>query len=134
MAEIIVLADDEPDLRAIYAEVLRRGDYEVYEASDGAEALRMVARHRPDLLILDVWMPGVNGFEVLDQLRHDPEASTLKVVMFSNLSDGETRLEGYSGGVVDFWVKGMTVEDLLARVRRVLAPADCDANPVGDPA
>lgn len=133
MSAIIVLADDEPDLRAIYAEVLRRGGYEVFEASDGAEAIEMVETHGPDLLILDVWMPGVNGFEVLDQLRHDPGATTLKVVMFSNLSDGETRLEGYSAGVTDYWVKGMTIEELLNRVREILSPEDRGVNPVGDP-
>lgn len=121
MAAIIVLADDEPDLRAIYAEVLRREGYEVWEAADGREALALVEEHRPDLLLLDVWMPSVNGFEVLERLRHDPAATTLKVVMLSNLGDAETRLEGYSAGVADYWIKGLSLDDLCARVRRTLA-------------
>lgn len=122
MGAVIVLADDEAELRAVYAEALRLDGYEVWEAGDGAEALAMVARHRPDLLILDVWMPGVNGFEVLDRLRHDPNATTLKVVMFSNVGDADSRLEGFAAGVADYWVKGLSLDDLGGRVRETLAP------------
>ena len=129
----IVLADDEPDLRALYAEVLRRDGYEVWEAVDGREALAMVAGHRPDLLILDVWMPDLNGFEVLDRLRYDPEATTLKVVMLSNLSDAETRLEGYSAGAADYWVKGLSVDDFCTRVRRALTETGCSPSSMQDP-
>lgn len=137
MSAIIVLADDEADLRSLYAEVLRREGYLVFEARDGAEALELVAEKQPDLLLLDVWMPSVNGFEVLERLRDDPRANTLKVVMLSNLGDADTRLEGYSAGVCDYWVKGLALEDLTARVRKVLVgtgllegsdpPAVCDA-------
>jgi len=132
VAALIVLADDEPDLRAIYAEVLRRDGHEVWEAADGREAVDLVAEHRPDLLLLDVWMPEVNGFEVLDQLRQDPMSNTLKVIMLSNLSDADTRLEGYSAGVSDYWVKGLALDDLCGRVRQALATAA--AGPVGEPA
>jgi DNA-binding response OmpR family regulator len=120
VASSIVLADDDPDLRVLYAEVLRRAGYLVLEARDGDEALALVAAERPELLLLDVWMPGVNGFEVLDRLRNDASATTLKVVMLSNLSDADTRLEGYSAGVADYWVKGLSVEDFREKVRRVL--------------
>lgn len=121
MGAIIVVADDEPDLRAIYAEMLRREGYEVWEARDGEEALGLVAARGPDLMILDVWMPGLNGFEVLDRLRHDPGATRLKVVMLSNLGDADSCLEGFAGGVVDYWVKGLPLEEFLVRVRQVLA-------------
>jgi len=131
---IIVLADDESDLRTVYAEVLRRAGHEILEACDGREALEQVAAHRPDLLLLDVWMPVLNGFEVLDRLRDEPLATTLKVVMLSNLGDGETRLEGFSAGVSDYWVKGLALDDLLDRVHRTLATEVVGADPVGDPA
>jgi CheY-like chemotaxis protein len=101
MGAIIVVADDEPDLRAIFTEVLRRDGHEVFEAADGREAIALVLSQQPDLLILDVWMPGINGFEVLDRLRHDPLATTLKVIMLSNLGDADSQLEGFSGGVFD---------------------------------
>jgi CheY-like chemotaxis protein len=120
---IIVLADDEPDLRAVFCEVLRRDGYEVWEACDGREALAMIAEHRPDLLILDVWMPVVNGFEVLDLLRDDPGSPALKVVILSNLGDADSRLEGFSAGVLDYWVKGLPLDEFRDRIRRVIATA-----------
>ena len=84
MGELIVLADDDAELRSIYAEVLRREGHEVHEASDGAEAIALMRACRPSLVLLDVWMPVVNGFEVLDRLRGEPTLSTTKVVMLSN--------------------------------------------------
>lgn len=120
MGATIVLADDEADLRTIYATCLRGAGFEVWEAADGREALAMVAAHRPALLILDVWMPVLNGLEVLDLLRHDPLSGTMKVVMLSNLGDSDTRLEGFSVGVTDYWVKGLSLVELCRRVREVL--------------
>ena len=121
MGTIIVLADDEADLRAVYAECLRHAGYEVREAADGREALRLVADCWPALLILDVWMPDVNGFEVLDRLRFEPCATTLKVVMLTNLADADALLEGFSGGLADYWIKGLSLDEFLRRVRGVLA-------------
>jgi DNA-binding response OmpR family regulator len=121
MGAVIVLADDEPDLRTIYATCLRDAGHEVWEASDGAEAVALIAKARPVLLILDVWMPGLNGFEVMDRLRHDPLSANLKVVMLSNLGDSDTRFEGFSEGVADYWVKGLSLSDFLSRIDRVLA-------------
>jgi DNA-binding response OmpR family regulator len=121
MGEVIVLADDEADLRAIYAEVLRRDGHDVWEAADGDEAVALVTRHQPSLLLLDVWMPATNGMEVLDRLRNEPAAIGMKVVMLSNLTDADTRLEGFSSGVADYWVKGLSIEDFRDRIRRVLA-------------
>jgi DNA-binding response OmpR family regulator len=118
---IIVLADDEPDLRSIYATCLRREGYDVWEASDGREALELVESRRPGLLILDVWMPVVNGMEVIEQLRHDPRSGQMRVVMLSNLGDSDTRLEGFSAGASDYWVKGLSLAELCQRVKRLLA-------------
>jgi DNA-binding response OmpR family regulator len=124
------MADDEPDLRAIYAEVLRRDGHEVFEAAEGREAIDLVLARQPALLILDVWMPGTNGFEVLDRLRQESSASTLKVIMLSNLGDADTCLEGFSGGVFDYWVKGFSLEDFRDRVREVLAAAPAVHDPM----
>jgi DNA-binding response OmpR family regulator len=129
VGEVIVLADDEPDLRAIYAEVLRGDGHVVWEASDGDEAVALVAQRQPSLLLLDVWMPVTNGLEVLDRLRNEPAATGVKVVMLSNLTDADTRLEGFSGGVADYWVKGLSLEDFRDRVRRVLG----GTSPVPEP-
>jgi DNA-binding response OmpR family regulator len=117
----IVLADDDEDLRAVYAPCLRSAGYLVWEASGGSEAVESVRRHRPALLILDVWMPQVSGFEVLEQLRHDPASSGLKVMMLSNLGDADTRLESFEMGAIDYVVKGLSLVDLLTRVAQLLA-------------
>ncbi len=127
MGATIVLADDEADIRAVYAACLRDAGFEVWEAADGGEALALVAEHKPRLLLLDVWMPVVHGFEVLERLRDHPDAKTLKVVMLSNLSDSDTRLEGFSLGVTDYWVKGVPLAELSERVRELLSgPATGD--------
>ena len=121
MSTSIVLADDEPILRTIYAEALRRAGFEVREAADGREALAIIALEAPALLILDAWMPDVNGFEVLDSLRHDPSSMGMKVVMLSNLDDSDSRLEGFSSGLSDWWVKGIGLDVFIDKVRDLLA-------------
>jgi DNA-binding response OmpR family regulator len=120
----ILLAEDETDLRTIFATCLRAAGYVVWEAADGQEAIALLAEHRPSLLILDVWMPVLNGFEVLEYLRSDAWGSTVKVVMLSNLSDSDTRLECFAVGVTDYWVKGLPLAELCARVRGLLTEAE----------
>ena len=130
MSSTIVIADDDNDLRSIYSNLLRHAGHQVHEAADGREALEMVAAYQPDLLLLDLWMPGLNGFEVLDRLRLDPVASEMRVVMLSNLGDSDALLEGYSAGVVDFLVKGLSLEDLLTHVRQAVSAESLTGEPV----
>ena len=120
----IVLADDDEDLRAIYAPSLRAAGHSVREAPGGLEALEAVREHRPTLLILDVWMPRFNGFEVLAALRHDPASSGLKIMMLSNLGDADTRLECFEMGAADYLVKG-------ASPGRVPGPRSPGSSPTG---
>jgi len=126
---VIVLADDDPDLRAIYAAALRADGHEVVEACDGTEAVAVTLAHGPALLLLDVWMPGVSGFEVLERLLHDPATTTTRVVILSNLGDSDSRFEGFSEGVVDYWVKGLSLDDLRDRVRQVLEADEAISEP-----
>ena len=121
----IVLADDDEDLRAVYAPFLRSAGHTVWEASGGNDALELVREHRPGLLILDVWMPRVNGFEVLETLRHDPASTGMKVLMLSNLGDADTRLECFEMGASEYLVKGLPLAELRERVDQLLAePTD----------
>lgn len=117
----IVLADDDDDLRAVYAIALRSAGLEVLEATDGQAALALVRARRPQLLVLDIWMPALNGFEVLDLLRHDPAGARLRVLVVSNLGDADARLEAFEAGASDYVVKGLGLADLIDRVRRALA-------------
>ncbi len=116
----IVLADDDEDLRAVYGPCLRSAGHTVREATGGFEALELVREHRPDLLILDVWMPKCNGFEVLEALRHDPASNGLKVLMLSNLGDADIRLECFEMGAVEYLVKGMSLAEFRTKVGELL--------------
>jgi DNA-binding response OmpR family regulator len=119
----IVLVDDDDDLRALHGQWLRSAGYTVWEAPGGSEALLLVREHRPCLLILDVWMPGMNGFEVLEALRHDPAATAMKVMMLSNLGDSDSRLECFEMGASRYVIKGQPLVELLREVRELLEEA-----------
>lgn len=114
----IVLAEDEPALNALYATVLRGAGHCVHPATDGAQALELARGVAPDLLILDLWMPILNGLEVLEYLRSRGGFS-FKVVMLSNHSDADKRLEAFALGVDDYWTKDLTLMELLERVREL---------------
>lgn len=120
MGATIVLADDEEGLRTAYGATLRQAGYQVWEAADGAETIDAVRERRPDLLLLDVGMPILNGFEVVEAMRDDPLSGGVKVVMLSCVDDADTRLEGFSVGVADDWMKGLSPTELCRRVGRLL--------------
>jgi len=131
----IVLADDDDDLRAVYAAWLRQLGYTVIEAADGDAAVALVRTAQPDLLLLDLWMPARNGLEVLDALRHDPAADRLRVAMLSAAGDADARLECFGAGASAYLVKGGPLDDLRRQIEALLAaspPAD-DPDPAGAP-
>jgi DNA-binding response OmpR family regulator len=117
----IVLADDDADLRALYADCLRRDGHVVLEAADGGEALKLVRDHTPELLLLDVWMPILNGLEVLERLGQSSSAIGLKVVILSHLCDADTRLEGFALGADDYWTKDLSLVDLCSGIQDVMS-------------
>jgi len=119
----IVLAEDDTDLRALLAECLRREGHVVWEARDGGEAVGLVRAHVPGLLLLDIWMPVLNGLEVLEHLGQTPEAVGMKIVVLSQLGDADTRLEGFALGVDDYWTKDFSLVELCARIQDLLGLA-----------
>jgi DNA-binding response OmpR family regulator len=119
----IVLAEDDPDLRGVYANCLRLEGYEVFEAADGSEALALVQSQGPALLLLDIWMPILNGLEVLERLSRTQQAVGLKVIVLSHQTDADTRLESFAMGVDDYWTKDLTLAELCERIRRTLGQA-----------
>jgi DNA-binding response OmpR family regulator len=123
----IVLAEDDPNLRALYAAWLRRSGHHIWEAADGAEAVAQVRANSPDLLLLDIWMPVLNGLEVLEQLSNAHEAVGLKVVVLSHQGDADTKLEGFALGVADYWTKDLSLAELSERIELVLQNADRSA-------
>ena len=128
-----MVAEDDADLRGLYAQWLRLAGHRVWEAADGAEALSAVRAHRPDLLLLDIWMPILNGLEVLEQLSRASQGVGLKVVVLSHQGDSDTRLEGFALGVVDYWTKDLSLAELSARIESVLGvQSQSKESPVDD--
>lgn len=124
----ILLVDDDPMLRLLAAETLCAADFEVIEAADGRAALTLAARHRPDLILLDVMMPGVDGYEVCRQLRSLPATATTPIIMMTGLDDGESINRAYEIGATDFVTKPINYTLLSHRLRYVLRAATAFTN------
>ncbi|MGH7265254.1 MAG: response regulator transcription factor, partial [Candidatus Rokuibacteriota bacterium] len=101
----ILLADDERHIGDMVTFKLTNGGHHVLRAHDGEEALRLAATERPDLLILDVMMPVLDGFQVLRQLKADPALAPIPVIMLTARGRESDVLTGLSGGAVDYVVK-----------------------------
>jgi two-component system OmpR family response regulator len=114
----VLVADDEEYIRDLVSSALRIAGFESMTADDGSRALAAVAAHRPDLLILDVGMPGLDGFEVCRRLRADGDATP--VVFLTARDANEDKISGFTKGGDDYLTKPFSLEELIARVRAVL--------------
>lgn len=125
----ILLADDEPSVRDTVSFYLRREGHEVLLASDGREAVATYRHEHPDLVILDVMMPGANGFDVCATIRGESEA--VPIIMLSAKSDLVDKGTGFKNGCDDYMGKPFEPEELIMRVssclRRVAQPAQSGA-------
>jgi len=118
----IVLADDEQFIAIAYKDGLERAGYTVIVAQDGDETLKRVSEALPDLVLLDLIMPKMNGFEVLKSLKADEALAAIPVMVLSNLGQPTDEAEARSYGAVDFIVKSdISLKDLLIRIEQVLA-------------
>ena len=111
----ILFADDNADMREYVSRLLRQR-YQVQTVADGQSALAAVKEFQPDLVLTDVMMPGIDGFELLQALRADPETRTLPVIMLSARAGEEARIEGLEAGADDYLIKPFSARELLARV------------------
>ena len=112
----ITVADDNADLRDYLTRLLREQGYRVTTVANGVEALNVVKTTRPQLVLSDVMMPEMDGFELLRALREDPDTSGLPIILLSARAGEEARIEGVSAGADDYLVKPFSARELLARV------------------
>src|SRR4051812_3236776 len=106
--QTILIIDDELPFRQIYRDILRLDGYTVAEAEDGEEALKMIAASPPNLILLDLVMPKVSGFDVLSQLKSNPQLQNIPVVVYSILNDQPEIDRAMKLGASDFTIKGAT--------------------------
>jgi DNA-binding response OmpR family regulator len=116
----ILLVDDEPRIREVVATYLRRDGYDVETAVDGESARRGLAEFKPDLVVLDLMLPAVSGFEVLTEIRRDGD---LPVILLTARAEESDRVAGLELGADDYVVKPFSPRELVARVRSVLRRA-----------
>ena len=116
----IMVADDDTEIRRLFAFALREAGYDIVTAADGAETLSKVQSEHPDLLILDVMMPEMDGLEVCWRLRDIPETARLPIIMVSAKGQVPDRVSGLHVGADDYMVKPVSLDELLARVSILL--------------
>src|SRR5512144_157541 len=116
----VLVADDEPYVVLAITEVLEGLPASVLTAHDGEEALRLARNERPDLILLDVKMPGLDGFQVATALKKDPATAGIPLVFFSALGAPGEKIRGLELGADDYVTKPIDAEELKARVRTIL--------------
>jgi flagellar protein FlaH len=127
--ELVMVAEDQDDIRVLLVETLEDAGYEVIQASNGGAALELAMRERPDVLLLDVWMPVMDGFEVLRKLRANAATKDMPVVMLTALSAQEGEKRGMDMNVTHYLSKPLNHGVLEATLRVVLREAASRAGP-----
>ena len=120
MRENILIVDDEPHLAFLLAEVLAEAGYDAHTIDNGRDALETVHRDPPDLMLLDVQMPGLDGFEVATRLKADPATASIPIIMLSAMAGRGARVIGLESGAEEYLAKPFDRVELLARVRNLL--------------
>ena len=126
MAPRILVVDDEPSIVRLVKATLEARGYEVAEAFDGHEALVQVKLHKPDLILLDIMMPRMDGNEVRARLLADADTRDIPVIHLSAVGDFEKQREAINEGVTDYIVKPFTPSDLAEHVGDMLDPKKHD--------
>ena len=122
----VLVADDEPTIREIVVKYLRRDGFRTLEAADGNHAYELVKAERPDLVVLDLMLPGTDGLELCRWIR---ERSNLPVIMLTARGEESDRIVGLELGADDYVTKPFSPRELAARVRTVLRRAELDVVP-----
>ena len=113
----ILIIDDNPEnLRLLSIMLIRRG-YEVRQALNGMIALRAIEIQRPDIVLLDIMMPQIDGYEVCKQIKNNPETADIPVIFLSALDEVQNKIKGFASGGADYITKPFQAEEVIARIK-----------------
>ena len=124
----ILVVDDDRNLRKIIQTNLELAGYKVTPAENGAQALELLAQVRPDLVVLDVMMPGMDGYEVARQIRADAISGRVPIIMLTAKSEVDDKLVGFEAGADDYMTKPFGPQELLARVKAKIKRFELDTS------
>jgi DNA-binding response OmpR family regulator len=121
MAKKILVIEDDKFLRELISQKLLKEGYDVAEAMDGEKGVESVKSEKPDLVLLDLILPGIDGFEVLARIKSDPEISGTPVIILSNLGQKDDIEKGLNMGAVDYLIKAhFTPGEIVEKIRSVM--------------
>lgn len=123
----ILAVDDESDVLLIIKTALLSEGYKVFTATNGPDALALAEDESPDLVILDMMMPEMSGFEVLKEMREKPSTESIPVIMLTGISEKEKIREALNLGIDYYIVKPFEFHDLIAKVKIAIADAEAEA-------
>ena len=123
MAKRILIVDDEPNIVTSLEYLMKREGFEVQVAVDGEAGLKVAAGSAPDLVLLDIMLPKMNGFEVCQRLRADPRSRGMKIVMLTAKGRQADTARGMAAGADLYVTKPFSTRELVAQVKQLLAPA-----------
>ncbi len=122
MSKTILIIEDDKFLRALISQKLTKEGYDVSEAVDGEEGARKVKDEKPMLVLLDLILPGIDGFEVLAKIKEDPSLSSIPVIILSNLGQREDVEKGLRLGAIDYLIKAhFTPGEIIEKIKNVLS-------------
>lgn len=122
--QTILVVDDEQDLLDLIEYNLRKEGFQVLKAENGQDAIHIAKEMKPDLVLLDIMMPQMDGIEVCDRMREDPDLKQIPIIFLTARSDEKTEVEGLNKGADDFITKPISTTKLISRIKAVLRRFD----------
>ncbi len=118
----VIIIDDDENLRFVLADKLKMSGFEVLEAKDGEEGLDQCLKHHPDIVLLDIMMPMMNGIDMLKRLREDSWGKTAEVIMLTVLENAEPIADAMEGGSFTYMIKTkVNADEIAAKVKEILS-------------
>ncbi len=120
----ILIVDDEERVRRLIETTLDIGDFQIFQAKDGEEALKIAQEEKPALILLDIMMPGMDGFEVCKRLKNNSETKSSYIIMLTAKGQKQDIEKGYTVGADDYFVKPFSPMELLNKIEKVLGESE----------